>query len=88
MSFAFVTSPCCTPIVVVLGSLAATASSPLFGAGLIAAYAAGHALPLAAAGFGWERIAARLDVRRLQAALQTVGGALMLALAGYYGVLA
>jgi cytochrome c-type biogenesis protein len=88
MSFALVTSPCCTPVVVVLGSLAASGPSPAFGALLIGSYAAGHALPLVGAGFGWQRIGARLGVRLLRPAAQTVGGALMLALAGYYGVLA
>ena len=66
----------------------ASGPSPTFGALLIGSYAAGHALPLVGAGFGWEWIGARLDVRSLRAATQTVGGALMLALAGYYGVLA
>ncbi len=88
MSFALVTSPCCTPVIVVLGSLAANGPSPAFGALLIGSYAAGHALPLVAAGFGWQWIGTRLGVRRLQPAMQTIGGALMLALAGYYGVLA
>jgi cytochrome c biogenesis protein CcdA len=84
-SFALVTSPCCTPAIVVLGTLAATQASVAFGALTIAAYALGHALPLAAAGFGWQRGAAWLPN---QGSLQTVGGALMIALAGYYGVLA
>jgi cytochrome c-type biogenesis protein len=88
MSLALVTSPCCTPVVVVLGSLAASGPSPSFGALLIGSYAAGHALPLLGAGFGWQWVGTRLDVRPLRAAAQTVGGALMLALAGYYGVLA
>ncbi len=88
MSLALVASPCCTPVIVVLGSLAASGPSPAFGALLIGSYAAGHALPLAGAGFGWQWIGARLDVRSLRPAMQTIGGALMLALAGYYGVLA
>jgi cytochrome c-type biogenesis protein len=88
MSFALVTSPCCTPAIVVLGSLAASGPSPSFGAALIASYAAGHVLPLAGAGFGRQWIGTRLNVPSLQPAMQTVGGALMLALAAYYGVLA
>ena len=88
MSFALVTSPCCPPVVVVLGSLAASAPSAAFGALLIGSYAAGHALPLVGAGFGWQWVGTRLDARPLRLAAQTVGGALMLALAGYYGVLA
>jgi cytochrome c-type biogenesis protein len=88
MSFALVTSPCCTPVIVVLGSLAASGPSPAFGGLLIGSYAAGHALPLVAAGFGWQWIGRRLDVRPLRPAMQTIGGALMLGLAAYYGVLA
>jgi cytochrome c-type biogenesis protein len=88
MSLALVTSPCCTPVVVVLGSLAASGPSPSFGALLVGSYAAGHALPLIGAGFGWQWVGTRLDVRPLRLAAQTVGGSLMLALAGYYGVLA
>jgi cytochrome c-type biogenesis protein len=88
MSFALVASPCCTPVIVVLGSLAASGPSPAFGALLIGSYSAGHALPLVGAGFGWQWLGTRLDVRAWRPAMQTVGGALLLALAGYYGVLA
>lgn len=88
MSFALVTSPCCTPAIVVLGSMAASGPSTAFGVALIASYAAGHVLPLVAAGFGRRWVGARLDVGSLQPAMQTIGGALMLALAAYYGVLA
>jgi cytochrome c-type biogenesis protein len=88
MSFALVASPCCAPVIVVLGSLAASGPSAAFGAALIGSYAIGHALPLAGAGFGWQWIGTRLDVRTLGTAMQTVGGALMIALAGYYGALA
>lgn len=87
-SFALVTSPCCTPVVVVLGALAAARSSSAFGALLIGAFALGHALPLAVAGFGWNWIGSRLDTSVLGPAAETVSGALMLALAGYYGALA
>lgn len=88
MSFAFVTSPCCTPVVAALASVSAAAAAPFFGAELIGAYAAGHALPLALAGFGWQWAGARFEGRSLSAAMQTVAGALMLALAAYYGTLA
>jgi cytochrome c-type biogenesis protein len=88
MSFAFVTSPCCTPAIVVLGSLAANGPSPALGAALIGAYAAGHALPLVAAGLGRQWMGKRLDTPPLRSAMQTIAGALMLALAGYYGALA
>jgi cytochrome c-type biogenesis protein len=87
-SSALVTSPCCTPVIVILGSLAAARSSAPYGAALIAAYALGHALPLAGAGFGWNAIGVRLNAESWSGALQTVTGALMLALAAYYGVLA
>jgi cytochrome c-type biogenesis protein len=86
-SFALVASPCCTPVIAVLGALAAT-RSPASGALPVAAYALGHALPLACAGLGWERIGSRANADVWKAATQTVGGGLMLALGAYYGALA
>jgi cytochrome c-type biogenesis protein len=86
-SSALVASPCCTPVIVVLGSLAASRASELFGALSIVSYGLGHAVPLAAAGLGWGWIGLRAN-GAWRGASQTVGGALMLALAGYYGVLA
>jgi len=87
-SFAMVTSPCCTPAIVLLGSLATMQASLQFGALCIGAYALGHALPLAAAGFGWQWAGARALAHGYEGALQTVAGALMIALGGYYGLLA
>jgi cytochrome c biogenesis protein CcdA len=87
-SFGLVTSPCCTPVIVVLGSFAAASASAGFAAETIGAYALGHALPLVAAGLGWRWAGERLRAPAYAYALQVVGGALMLALAGYYGLLA
>jgi cytochrome c-type biogenesis protein len=87
-SFGLVASPCCTPVVVLLGSLAATRSAPALGALLVAAFAVGHAVPLALAGFGWHWIGIRASAGTWGSASQTISGALMLALGAYYGVLA
>jgi cytochrome c-type biogenesis protein len=87
-SFALVASPCCTPVVVLLGSLPATRRAPVLGALLVAAFAVGHAVPLALAGFGWQWVGIRTSAGAWRSASQTIGGALMLALGAYYGVLA
>jgi cytochrome c biogenesis protein CcdA len=87
-SSALIVSPCCAPVVVTLGSLTAARSSVTLGAVSIAAYALGHAVPLALAGFGWNAIGTRIDAGVWKSVSQMVGGGLMLALAGYYAVLA
>jgi cytochrome c biogenesis protein CcdA len=87
-SFALVTSPCCTPVVAALAGVSAASANPWFGAGTLGAFALGHALPLAAAGIGSGRVVDVLRRWKLEPALATVGGALMLALSGYYALLA
>ena len=87
-SFAFVLSPCCTPLV--LGILAYTAGSPnpLYASALLACFALGHALPIACAGLGARAIAQGFAHPTVRRAGTLVGATLMLGLAGYYAVLA
>jgi cytochrome c-type biogenesis protein len=87
-SFALVASPCCTPIVAALAGIGAASANPWLGATTLGAFAFGHALPLVAAGMGSGRVADALRRWKLEPALATVGGALMLALGGYYALLA
>jgi cytochrome c biogenesis protein CcdA len=85
-TYAFVSSPCCTPV---LASVAGTAASlrPTYAAAIAAAFGLGHATPVLAgsslAGRAWESLAGSA-----RDALTVVGGGTMLALGGYYALLA
>jgi cytochrome c-type biogenesis protein len=87
-SSAFVVSPCCTPVLLAIAAYSAASGSSLSGAMLCAVYAAGHGLPLIFAALGAGSIGALLERFTVQRAAATVSGGIMLALAGYYGVIA
>jgi cytochrome c-type biogenesis protein len=87
-SFALILSPCCTPLVIGIIAYAAGAGAPLAGSAMLACFALGHALPLAAAAIGAKHAAALLERYTMRRAASVVSGTLMLALAAYYGVLA
>jgi cytochrome c biogenesis protein CcdA len=85
---ALVVSPCCTPAVALLAALTMTSGRALDGTALVAAFACGHALPLAAVALAGDRVA---GVLRRTAAVQApaiVAGTILLALGAFYGVLA
>lgn len=86
-SFGLVVSPCCTPIFVALAALRGIATGP-YTICVLVAFALGHAMPLAAAALGGSRAVTLLRQRRALGAAQVVSGALMVALAAYYAVLA
>lgn len=87
-SFAFVVSPCCTPVVAAIVAYAGGSGGAAFGAACLAAFALGHALPLfvlaalGAAGSSW------LVRLRVSEAMPVVSASMMIALAAYYGLLA
>jgi cytochrome c biogenesis protein CcdA len=87
-SSVLVVSPCCTPVVAGIAGLTLATGRALDGVALLAVFACGHAVPVAFAGALGDRFASAL--RRLAAsqAPAIVSGALMIALAVYYGVLA
>jgi cytochrome c biogenesis protein CcdA len=87
-SSALVVAPCCTPVLASIAGLTTAGGPTLGAAALLATFGLGHAAPVVAAGAFGMRIARLL--RRLSAsqAPALVSGGLMLALAGYYGVLA
>lgn len=87
-SCALVVSPCCTPIVAGIAGLTVLSGRPAQGALLLAAFAAGHVLPLLGVASLGARCATLLAHRAAANAGAIVGGTLMLALAGYYAVLA
>jgi cytochrome c biogenesis protein CcdA len=83
---ALVASPCCTPLVVAIGMLSVVDARPLETTLLIAAFAGGHALPLAAAvAVGRCPRPARIGS---VSASRAIAGTLMIALGAFYGLLA
>lgn len=84
-SFAFVVSPCCTPVVLAVGTLSAT---PLYAAVLMAAFAAGHGVPMLAAMLGSQAVRQRLRSGIVERIAASFSGTLLLALGAYYAVLA
>lgn len=87
-SFVFIASPCCTPLLAGIAAYASASGDAPYGAALMACFALGHTLPLLCTGTGVRKLAAVLAHVHLEHAARTAGAALMLALAGYYAVLA
>jgi cytochrome c biogenesis protein CcdA len=85
---ALVVSPCCTPLIVAFAGLGAFDRDPLMACGYLAAYAVGHALPLAFAGVASAPFAAAGRALAASAAPAVVSGSLTVALGTYYGLLA
>lgn len=88
VSGAFVVSPCCTPLLSGILAYTSQAGDPAYGALMLAVFAVGHCAPVLAAGFGASLTGASLKRYAASEAAAVVSGALMLALAGYYAVLA
>lgn len=82
-SFSVAVCPACTPALVVLLGIAAGVGSPLFGALLLLAFAAGRAVPVVvgASAMGW--LEGRAGLWHSQRALEVAGG-LVLILSGLY----
>ncbi len=87
-SFGFVLSPCCTPMLAALAELSAGKFNAGYTLLVLASFALGHAIPLIAASVGVGNVRPLFVGTRMQHAANTVSGALMIALAGYYAVLA
>ena len=85
---ALIVSPCCTPVVAAVAGMSAFSGSPALGALFLAAFAAGHALPLVLLTTSGSWVTHRFVHRYDGAASAVISGTLMLALAAYYGVLA
>jgi cytochrome c-type biogenesis protein len=80
-------SPCCTPLILPLLAYAAQSGRPALAAALLGGFAFGHAIPTIVTAL----IASRSNGRGLgpfASITSTVGGAVMIALGGYYGLLA
>ena len=88
VSFALVLSPCCAPVLLAIVTYTLSAGTPLYGCALLAAFALGHALPLALSAFGVHRAVTFGFGAFSREAAATVSGALMVALGLYYAALA
>jgi cytochrome c-type biogenesis protein len=84
---AWVVSPCCTPIVTILAARAAAGHAWQSGT-LLLTFALGHATLLVAGSSMTDRLSAFFGRTARIVASPIVAGTLMLALAGYYGLLA
>ncbi len=84
---ALLPSPCCTPVLLGLGWLPASAGL-LWSAAVATAFACGHLLPLIGITLGAEPLARAFSSGEAREAARTVGAGLALALGAYYAVLA
>jgi cytochrome c-type biogenesis protein len=80
-------SPCCTPLILPLLAYAAQSGRPALAAALLGGFALGHAIPTIATALLVSR-GSGLGLGRFAGITSTVGGAVMIALGGYYGLLA
>lgn len=87
-SFAIVVSPCCTPLMAAILTYTSASGDPLYGSILLASFALGHAMPLAAVSAFAHKVTAAFSRMNLNDAAATVAAVLTLALAAYYAVLA
>ena len=85
---ALVVSPCCTPMVVAFAGLGVLDRDPVIVAVYLAAFALGHAAPLALVGAFGAASTDRLRVASATAAPSVIAGTLTIALGCYYGLLA
>jgi cytochrome c biogenesis protein CcdA len=85
---ALVVSPCCTPILAAIAGSAALVARPADTALLLAAFAAGHVLPLGALAALGLQTTRWGPLRNARYADAVISGSLMVALACFYGILA
>jgi len=86
-SSAAILSPCCTPVV--MAAIAYGSVTGLwFSCVVMACFALGHALPASLMALGGGAVRPILTSPAVHGATRTIGGSLMLALAGYYAVIA
>jgi thiol:disulfide interchange protein DsbD len=85
---ALVVSPCCTPILAAIVATASALGRPVAGAGLLACFALGHAVPLLVTG-SLGAVVRRLHLPGALAQCPAIiGGALLVGLGAFYGTLA
>lgn len=87
-SFAFVLSPCCTPLLMGILAFVGSTGDTLYAASLLAVFAIGHAVPLIAASSGLRALQPVFARFQLEGSMSVISGTLMLSLAWYYLCLA
>jgi thiol:disulfide interchange protein DsbD len=85
---ALVISPCCTPLLAAFAGLGAFQREPGWACATLAAFALGHAAPLALTAMLGSTPVRRLRALTATGAPAVVSGTLMIALGGWYGLLA
>jgi cytochrome c-type biogenesis protein len=83
-SFAFVISPCCTPLVTTVVAYTADTGDPFYGASMLALFALGHGLPLIPISLATRSLTARLRRAMLHQAASIASGTLMIVLSAFY----
>jgi cytochrome c-type biogenesis protein len=83
MLFGLVASPCSTPILVAIATLAALSGSAAKGAGLLFVYGIGKGVPLLLLGLASGSLGFMRSVSRFTPALTKIGGAALLITAAY-----
>jgi cytochrome c-type biogenesis protein len=83
-----VLSPCCSPVIAMLAAVGVSSGSLATSLSGALAFASGHVAPLVAIGFGFSTFERFAPVRSFSGAGTTISGALALALAAYYALLA
>lgn len=81
--FSVAVCPVCTPVLTVLIGVAAGVGSPVFGAGLLLAFAAGRAVPILLGALSLEWLERLGGLRKWQRAFDVAGGVLLV-LSGLY----
>jgi cytochrome c biogenesis protein CcdA len=87
-SLGLIFSPCCMPSIGVLVTLGASTGSPVKAIAMGAAFLAGHMAPLGLAGIGIGTVRGLMPTASLEGPVATISNGLMIALGGYYGLLA
>jgi cytochrome c biogenesis protein CcdA len=83
----FVVSPCCTPMIAAMAALSAASGGGALMA-TFAAFALGQVVPLAVIAAGYDRAARAVQRFGARGSVAVVNGALLVAVGGYYGLLA
>jgi cytochrome c biogenesis protein CcdA len=86
--YAFVVSPCCTPVVAAIAGAAGTLTSPEFAAAVAVMFGLGHASAVLLGSLAVSRLWRTSFAIARRPEFSIVSGAVMIALGGYYALLA
>lgn len=86
--YALIVSPCCTPVIAAIATAGSMAPSPVLAASVALMFGFGHASPVLVGSLGVARLSGATRALAHRSELSVVSGAVMIALGGYYGILA